>query len=184
MSTQISIDRRHIWLTAPLLIALAGAMGTFGGALLQGYWNNLLERHKFEYVLIQQALSTPTRKQSAETLDFLLKIGLLRGLDSAGVASASQDNGNQLPFLGTALRDQIIRVHQAKAVLSELNFYTGRIDDLTDIDYRIAVMKFQRERQLTVDGYIGPRTVLAMWEACDACPGLLKIELPIGNQAQ
>jgi hypothetical protein len=163
MAATVTIDRRHIWFTTPLLIALAVLVGTFSGAAIQGYSNNLLERHKFEYVLIQQALSTPSRKDSAQNLNFLHEVGLLSGLNSSGIASVSKDDGEHLPvFLGAAIRDQVISVRQAKGVLKHLAFYSGDVDDRADLAYRIAVMRFQREKKLEIDGLIGPQTVLLL----------------------
>lgn len=178
-----TLDRRHIWFTTPLLVALFGLIATGITALVPSYSNSRLERHKFEYLLVQKALSAPSRKEAAQYLGFLNDVGLLSGLDKSNVAKASEGNGEQLPiFLGAAIRDQLITIPQAKEVLSHLNeertgksFYTGPIDNDASLPFRIAVMKFQRDKKLEIDGYIGPKTVLSMWEACPECPGLLRI---------
>lgn len=107
---------------------------------------------------------------------------MLSGLREDNVAKASQGNGEQLPiFLGAAIRDRLITIAQAKEVLgrlksqqTQLPFYTGPVNNDADLPFRIAVMKFQKEKQLEIDGYIGPKTVLSLWEACPECPGLLK----------
>jgi hypothetical protein len=180
------IDQRHVWITAPLMIAFLGLLGTGIGALTQQYSNTLLERNKFEYTLIQKALAAP-RPEALKELIFFSKIGLLSGLAEGKIADASGDDGKELPiFHGAALRDNIISVQQAKSVLKYLTvqqnlkdpknpgFYDGPIDDKFDLNFQIAIMRFQREANLQIDGLIGPKTVLSLWEACPVCPDLLQ----------
>lgn len=186
------IDRRHLWITTPLLIALLGGIGTVIASFMQQYATTALERNKFEYTLIQKALATPNQQDAAKELLFFAKIGLLRGLNEDNIVrSANKDNLNELPvFHGAALRDRMICVRQAKSVLKYLtaqnglkepkgpNFYDGPIENKLDLNFQISVMKFQKEMKLDIDGLIGAKTVLAMWEACPTCPDLLEESQP------
>ena len=189
---KIEIDRRHLWITTPLMIAVLGALGTVAASLMQQHSTTALERNKFEYTLIQKALATPNQPDAARELLFFTKIGLLRGLnESEIVTSANKENLQELPvFHGAALRDKMICVRQAKAVLKYLtaqndlkdpkgsSFYDGPIDNKLDLNFQISVMKFQKEMKLDIDGLIGAKTVLSMWEACPACPDLLQESQP------
>lgn len=168
---------RNGWLAAPaVVVAVVGLVGTGIGALLQGYWNAQLERTKFEAALIQKALSTSSKKEAAQSLQFLVTSGLLKGLNEGNIARvAKQGDGGELPiFLGAAIRDRMITIQSAKGALTELKYLDGPITDEADIKFRIALMMFQRDKKLDIDGLIGPKTVLALWESCQ-CPGLLQI---------
>ena|SRR5215469_16760856 len=188
--SKLPIDRRYIWLTTPLLVALVGLLATGFGALVTWFQTVSLERHKFEYSLIQRALSAPGRPEATKYLAFLNDVGLLPSLNKDNIAKALKNNGESLPiFLGAALRDHLIDVQQAKKVLSFLKekgtkepFYTGPFDCDASLPYRIAVMKFQRANNLEIDGYIGPKTVLSMWEACPECPDLLQLLHEVGER--
>ncbi len=80
----------------------------------------------------------------------------------------------------------MISVRQAKTVLKYLtaqnnlkdpkapNFYDGPVDDKFDLNFQIAIMRFQKDMKLDIDGLIGAKTVLSLWEACPACPDLLQ----------
>ena len=153
---------------------MVGLIGTGVGAGLQGFSNYLLERHKFEYSLVQKALSAPSQKESAQSLKFLLNAGLLRGLNEDNVSAAAKDEKNLPVFLGSAIRDKYLSIQQVKAALSSMHLYEGPINEVPDLKFRIAVMQFQRKSELEVDGYIGPKTVLKLWEACPECQGLLE----------
>jgi hypothetical protein len=146
------------------------------------YSITLLERHKFEYGLVEKALAAPKAKDRAVNLKFMTGIGLLNGLNGDAIKTASENPDEQLPiFLGAALRDRLITVQEAKGVLKFLTYgelkvpyYDGPVNDVADLAFRIAVMKFQRAENLEIDGYVGPKTLLALWEACPGCPGLLQ----------
>lgn len=194
---KIEVDQRHVWITAPLAVAFLGLLGTGIGALAQQYSNTLLERNKFEYTLIQKALSAPNRQDAAKELTFFSKIGLLSGLTEGKIADASAGDAQELPiFHGAALRDKMISVRQAKSVLKYLtvqnnlkdpknpSFYDGPIDDKFDLNFQIAIMRFQKEAKLDIDGLIGAKTVLSLWEACPVCPDLLQKNEPTDNPAK
>lgn len=182
--------RPYVWITAPLTIAFLGLLGTCIGAIFQQYSATQLERNKFEYQLIQKALAAQP-DDALKALQFFNKIGLLKGLDGTKLSDATKEGASELPiFHGAALRDKIISVKQAKQVLKLIseenglrdpgrtNFYNGSIDEKFDIDFQIAVMRFQKEMKLDIDGLIGPKTVLAMWDACAKCPETLRPREP------
>jgi len=185
--SKLPIGQRSVWITAPLVIAFLSLLGTGLGALIQQYSATLLERNKFEYQLIQKALAAPNRHDAAKELTFFSKVGLLRGLTEGKIADATKGEAVDLPvFHGAALRDKTISVFQAKAVLKYLTeqnslkepkgpaFYAGPADEKLDIDFQIAIMRFQKEMKLDIDGLVGAKTVLSMWDACPRCPELLR----------
>ncbi len=83
----IQKERAHIlrWLSSPVIVAVAsavfGLLGTAVGIALQGYWNNELERTKFEANLVLDALKAEDEKQRAKRLLFLVESGLIDGLN-------------------------------------------------------------------------------------------------------
>jgi hypothetical protein len=185
--SKFQVDQRHVWITAPLVIAFLGLLGTGLAALIQQYSITLLERNKFEYTLIQKALAAPNRHDAAKELTFYYKIGLLRGLTEGKIAAASTGDAQELPiFHGAALRDKMISIRQAKTVLKFLTennnlkdpkgptFYDGPVNDKFDLNFQIAIMRFQKEMKLDIDGLIGAKTVLSMWDSCPECPNLLQ----------
>ena len=194
---KFEIDQRHIWFTAPVGIALLGLLGTAIGASLQNHSNNLLERNKFEYTLIQRALAAPSRPDAAKELDFFRKVGLLSGLNEDAIEEASKGEASELPiFHGSALRDNMITVRQAKLVLQYLTaqnivkepkgpvFYEGPIDDKFDLNFQVAIMRFQKQMNIEIDGLIGPKTVFSMWDSCPQCRLLLQENGPASSPAK
>jgi hypothetical protein len=171
-------NRPSFWLTSPLLLAVLGLIGTAIGWLVQGYFNAKLEREKFQSALIQNALASANQEEAASKLKFLIKIRLI-DLNEKDIQPA------ELPvFRGSALRDRQITIPQAKGVLTRLGLYKDPIDDQADLRFVIALMRFQEEKKLKIDGLIGPETVLALWKACDECPGLLQMDRPTGVQVR
>jgi hypothetical protein len=170
------IDKRHLWITAPVLVAFLTALGTIIVSSTQQYATTLLERNKFEYTLIAKALAAPSQPDAAKELLFFRKVGLLKGLneDEIGKAATGKEV-EQLPvFHGAAFRDGTINYSQAKAVLKALDFYNGPIDNTYDLDFQVSILRFQRAKNIKVDGLTGGETVLSMWEACPSCPDLLR----------
>ena len=182
----------HGWITFPLLIAFLGLLGTAITALLQQHASTLLERNKFQYQLIQQALAAPSQHDAGNALLFYTQVGLLSGLAEDKLVAATKGEAvKDLPvFHGAAVRDGLITVKQAKEVLIQLTaqnsvkdpkgtaYYSGPKDNEFDLDFEIGIMRFQKEAHLGVDGLIGPQTVLALWDACPTCPDLLKASAP------
>lgn len=100
VNAQIEINRRNRWSTSPLLIGIISVVfGSLGTALLQGYWNNQLERQKFEFNLISKALEgkdknillSSNNKEAAKKLSFLVKLGLIKTLDPNLIEKLAQD---------------------------------------------------------------------------------------------
>ncbi|MDJ0580967.1 hypothetical protein [Crocosphaera sp.] len=97
------LDRKGLWLTSPLLIgsitAISGLIGTGIGAVLQGNANFKLERQKFEFNLIQDALEASNQKEAAKQLLFLVNSGVIISLDSQKLRSIAENNPSEIPVL-------------------------------------------------------------------------------------
>jgi hypothetical protein len=86
------------WTTSvPVLVAIVTGLAAFAGTIWTGYANTSLERHKFEYTMIQTALNSATKAEKAQQIQFLLDIGLLSGLNSQQVSKYANDKGELLP---------------------------------------------------------------------------------------
>ncbi len=75
---KFEIDPRHVWITTPLLIAFFGLLGTAIATFSQEHSNTLLERNKFEYTLVQKALTAPSQQDAAKELLFLARLACSR----------------------------------------------------------------------------------------------------------
>jgi Putative peptidoglycan binding domain len=161
----VEVDRRNIWLTAPLLVTLVGLIGTGVGAVLQGYWNNRLERDKFEYSLIQKALETADKGEAARNLKFIVNAGLISGFNSEKILALA-DKPEQLPtFVGAAISDGSLTIRDVKTILTHLNMYRGPINSDIDQEFMSAIRAFQQSRGLVADGNIGQVTYAKLREA-------------------
>ncbi len=93
-------ENRNLWFSSPLLVGLAsaifGVIGTAMGAGLQGFSNFQLERQKFEFNLIQNALETEDTTEAAKRLQFLVDSGVITSLDSERIRQLAE-NPTQLP---------------------------------------------------------------------------------------
>jgi hypothetical protein len=149
-----------LWFTSPLLLALVGLIGTGVGAVLQGFWNTRLEREKFEFSLIQKALDTADKNEASRNLKFLVQAGLISEFDGKKI-DALADAPNRLPsFLGTAR--SVLPVHTAKRALADLGLYRGPVDDLMTKEFVLAIIDFQKSRNLVPDGFLGAVTLEAL----------------------
>lgn len=78
----------------PAIVAIAtalfGLIGTGFGVVLQGYWNARLERQKFEAALIQNALASGDEQEIAESLQFLVTVGLIQGIQADRIELAAR----------------------------------------------------------------------------------------------
>src|ERR1700678_2563564 len=121
----------HWTISVPVLVAIVTGLAAFAGTIWTGYANTNLERHKFEYTMIETALNSSSNSDKAHQIQFLLDIGLLGGLNSEQVTKYSNDKGESLPR-GAAVRDKRITYIQAKTILNILkdetntSFYTGK----------------------------------------------------------
>jgi hypothetical protein len=99
LEARLEADRQRFWYSSPLTLAVASAvfavLGTWLGAVLQGYNETELERQKFEAALIEKALDTKDQQASARNLLFLLQAGLIS--DPEGKISALARSPERLP---------------------------------------------------------------------------------------
>lgn len=112
---QLKIDQRNLWLSSPLLIALATSIGGLAGATLTGllevYSSAQLERQKFEFSLIEKQLSSihseeekttneldKAKQEAAESLVFLVDVGIIKSLNKEQIRQWAQ-NPSGLPQL-------------------------------------------------------------------------------------
>ncbi|MBW4420450.1 MAG: RICIN domain-containing protein [Myxacorys californica WJT36-NPBG1] len=93
--TDAESGKERRWLSSPLILTLAGLLGTGFGAALQGYSSFQLERQKFEFNLVQKALETKDRSEAAKQLVFLIDSGVIRSLDTERIREIVENN--QLP---------------------------------------------------------------------------------------
>lgn len=80
--SRLEADRRSIWFTSPLTLAIVSAvfalLGTGFGAVLQGYFQSKLERQQFEYELIRDVAIVPEDQEaSKKNLQFFVTAGLI-----------------------------------------------------------------------------------------------------------
>ncbi len=165
LKTKLESDRRSIWFSSPLIIAVLsaifGLLGTGVGAALQGYWNTELERQKFESSLIQNALETDDKDEAAKNLLFLVKAGIIQHLDGAKIEGLA-NNPSQLPILKhyhRAVAEGLMTIKEAKEILKGNGYYNGEINDIDDNEFVDAVRKFQKDKSVgPPDGLLGPVT--------------------------
>jgi len=178
----------HWTISVPVLVAIVTGLAAFAGTIWTGYANTSLERHKFEYTMIETALNSSSKVEKAEQIQFLLDIGLLSGLNSGQLTRYANDKGELLPH-SSAIRDKRITYIQAKIILNLLkdrtntSFYIGKFDENDDLSFYIGLAKFQKAHNLRIDGLLGAETVLAMWEACSDCPRVLQPSLSKDSSA-
>jgi hypothetical protein len=160
---KLAVERRNVWFTSPLLVALfsafVGLLGTGIGAVMQGYWNTTLERQKFESALIQKALETTNKEDAAQNLRFLVEGGLITGFDTEKITKLAA-KPDRLPTL--FVPRSLMPVSEAKQILSRLGFYKGPLDDRADEAFYEAVRAYQKSKGLVPDGMIGIVTVTAL----------------------
>lgn len=67
------------------------------------------------------------------------------------------------PILGTAITNGDATVKGVKIVLTELNMYSGEINDVADAEWREAVRNFERDANIAVDqGWVGMDVIEAL----------------------
>lgn len=160
LDTRIKGEKRNVFLTSPLVIAVLsaifGLLGTGIGAALQGYSNTKLESQKFEYSLIQKALETTDKEEAKKNLLFLVKAGLLHSLEEAKIEKLA-NSPDELPinYSHQAVKTGFMSIRRAKEILKKTGFYKGEINELNDKEFIEAVKEFQRTNGLTPDGFLG-----------------------------
>lgn len=162
LDAKIALDRRGLWLTSPLLIgaitAISGLIGTGIGAVMQGSANFKLERQKFEFALIQEALESPNQKEAAKQLLFLVNSGVILTLDSDNLRKIAEDSPSEIPLLvpntpkllGVFFRKYRAQFGEvspeARAALTKIFEFIERDEELTDIRqiaYILATIKYE-----------------------------------------
>ncbi|QOZ66565.1 peptidoglycan-binding domain-containing protein [Bradyrhizobium arachidis] len=68
-------------------------------------------------------------------------------------------------WLGAAIHNQIITVHEVKLVLRHVGKYSGPPNDEVNDAYFRAVVEFQLSQNVEADGYVGPITYGKLREA-------------------
>lgn len=113
VDAKIRLDQKNIWLTSPLLIgcvsAVAGLIGAGVGAILQGYATYNLERQKFEYSLIQNALKAPSQEEAVKQLVFLVDTGVMKSLDGNRLRSIAKTSPGDIPFYNPGTFEERVR---------------------------------------------------------------------------
>jgi hypothetical protein len=164
LSAKIESERRSTWFTSPIFVAVAtalfGLLGTAVGAVFQGYFNNRLERFKFESSLILKALETEDRTEAARRLQFLSNAGLITVVSESRIEALAH-SPDQLPLL----RPSVMPMSEIKAHLTRLGLYHKPIDDSVDPDLAKAVAAFQQRQGVMADGVVGPMTGTLLREA-------------------
>jgi hypothetical protein len=99
--------------------------------------------------------------------------GVVAGVDrTTGLASADRtppvvhlDKSKTPPFLGAAIKNNLVTVQDVKRILRHVGKYTGPIDDDPSVAYFQAVAEFQVSHSIDADGYVGPVTYAKLREA-------------------
>ena len=114
---KLQLEKKNVWFTSPLSItlcsAILGIVGTAFAAVFQGYSNFQLERQKYEYSIIKQALEVEDkliededdREESAKKLLFLVRAGIIQSLNSNAVEKLAS-NPDDLPSYRTSESDR------------------------------------------------------------------------------
>lgn len=114
------------WMVAlvgsPLVLALFGLLAASITTTLQGIETNRIERMKFEYSLIQDALKTEYVDEAAQKLQFLISAGVISALDGDKIRKLA--DAHQLPiFAGAAIKYHLVSPAEAKELLAGLGLY-------------------------------------------------------------
>ena len=75
------------------------------------------------------------------------------------------DNTKGPPFLGAAIKNNLITVREVKVILRHAGKYNGPIDDEVNPAYFQAVAEFQVSQNIDPDGYVGPVTYAKLRES-------------------
>ena len=162
VEAKIHLERRGLWLTSPLLIgsitAISGLIGTGIGAVLQGNANFKLERQKFEFTLIQDALEAPNQDEAARQLLFLVNSGVIISLDSKKLRNIAEKNPSEIPVLVPITAESLevffkeyrtkfgVLSREGKAALTKIFSFIEQDEDITDvrqIAYILATIKHE-----------------------------------------
>ncbi len=145
-----------------MITILAGIIGTFLGATVQGYFNLDLEKKKMESSLIIQAIETGNNKQSAKNLNFLVSAGFINDPDNKISNLIGSDE--TIPVLPTkenrsgktdAELDRMARlipglddekITKIQKDLTLFGYYSGPIDAIYSGEVARALSKFRKDQ--------------------------------------
>ena len=160
----------------PLLLTILGAIGTgllaisnsyFQGkqardlSYFQGQQAHDLEQDKLRSSLILKAIDSPDAEERKKALTFYVEAGLLS--DPQGkIAAIKAENIPQASQQQTPLDTANFRL--AQRYLKRLGYYRGEETGIMDGVLWDAVLQFQKDNNLEVDGYPGGQTIRKMLE--------------------
>jgi hypothetical protein len=161
---------------SPIALALLGLLGTSITTVWQGHENLVLEKRKFEFSLIQEALKTEYLDEAVKKLQFLSEAHMITALDEDNIQQLI--NKHRLPiFAGAAIKYHLVSPREAKQLMRTIGVFDGNDEDVIDEDLFKAVANFQikynnhgfsvqpgdkKEDKLNVDGLLGPQTYFLM----------------------
>ncbi len=145
---------------------LAGVLGTFLGATIQGFFNLDLEVKKLESSLIIQAIKTGNNEESAKNLNFLVSAGfiddpenkitsLIKSSETTPVLPKSENrSGRTDTELNRMARSAFLGLDDAKIIniqkdLRRLGYYSGPIDALYGGVLARALSQFREDQGLS-----------------------------------
>jgi hypothetical protein len=155
-------------LSSPLILAAIGFLTSSVATVWQNKENAKLERAKFEFGMIQEALKTEYMEEATERLKFLLKTEVITQFDTKKLNALIQNH--ELPiFAGAAIKFHLVSVMEAKQLFKDLGLYDGEINNTIDDPFFKAIADFQYRfnehgftvkpgDNLEVDGLLGPKT--------------------------
>jgi hypothetical protein len=142
----------------------AGAIMVFAGAVLivVGLLGGGIEAKE---VKIPQ-LTLPPRVASFLVGCILISVGIYsqRLFEPSSPDPRPITNDRQVER-GSAITNHLIEVVQVKTILDHLDFYNGPINNDVDEVYFKAVANYQRSKNITQDGLVGPETLGKLREA-------------------
>jgi len=118
-------------LSSPLILAAIGFLTSSVATVWQNKENAKLERAKFEFGMIQEALKTEYMEEATERLKFLLKTEVITQFDTKKLNALIQNH--ELPiFAGAAIKFHLVSVMEAKQLFKDLGLYDGAINNTID----------------------------------------------------
>jgi hypothetical protein len=129
-------------LSSPLILAAIGFLTSSVATVWQNKENAKLERAKFEFGMIQEALKTEYMEEATEGLKFLLKTEVITQFDTKKLNALIQNH--ELPiFAGAAIKFHLVSVMEAKQLFNDLGLYDGEINNTIDDPFFKAIADFQ-----------------------------------------
>jgi hypothetical protein len=134
LDAKIRLDKKNIWLTSPLLIgcisAVVGLIGTGIGVTLQGRASYTLERQKFEYSLIQNALKASTQEEATKQLVFLIDTGVIVSLDGNKLRNIAKTSPREIPFYNPGTFEQRVKSGLFDYLVGRIEIRNSTVDTI------------------------------------------------------